>query len=86
MTIIEANTSFGGCLDFTQDYILQGPEDQLQEIIIVAYGAALEAGLKPAQALAVLETWAASERSRLADHAVSSHCADDILASFRPAA
>ncbi len=84
MTI--ANTSFGGSLNSSQDYILQGPEDQLQEIIIVAYEAALEAGLEPAQALAVLETWSANERSRLADHAVSSDCADDMPASFRQAA
>ena len=43
-----------------EDYKIAGPEDQLEEIIIVAYETALDAGLKPAQALAVVETWAAS--------------------------
>jgi hypothetical protein len=46
------------------EYTIIGPEDQLQEIIIVAYEAALEAGLQPAQALAILEGFAESERAR----------------------
>jgi hypothetical protein len=60
--------SIFNCSSFSsEDYTILGPEDQLQEIVIIAFEAAIEAGLKPAQALAVLEAFAASERDRLQD-------------------
>jgi hypothetical protein len=58
---------FDGSSFSSKDYSFLGPEDQLQEIVIIAYEAAIEAGLKPVQALAALETFAASERARLQD-------------------
>ena len=70
----------------SEDYKIAGPEDQLQEIIIVAYELALDAGLRPAEALAVVETWAASERLRLADHTEFSILERDALTGFLRAA
>ena len=82
-----ANTSnFVSFSDSPQDYRAEGAEDQLQEIIIVSYEAALEAGLKPAQALTVLQAWAASERLRLEDQAGSSPCDQNTLTGFFQAA
>lgn len=69
-----------------EDYKIAGPEDQLEEIIILAYETALDAGLKPAQALAVVETWAASERLRLADQTESSTSERDRLTGVLQAA
>ncbi len=70
----------------SEDYKVEGPEDQFQEIIIVAYEAALEAGVKPAQALAVLESWVASERLRCEDLAESSTSEQDTPTGFLQAA
>jgi len=70
----------------SEDYKVAGPEDQLLEIIIVAYEMALDSGLKPAQALAIVETWAASERLRLADHTETSILERDALTGFLQAA
>jgi hypothetical protein len=68
------------------DYNLEGPEDQLREIIIVAYEAALEAGMEPAQALAVLESWVVSERLRCEDQTESSTGEQYTMSGFLQAA
>jgi hypothetical protein len=52
------------CTISPTEYTIISSEDQLQEIIIVAYEAALEAGLQPARALAILEGFTESERAR----------------------
>jgi uncharacterized protein (DUF2237 family) len=77
---------FNDLSNASENYKVTGPEDQLEEIIIVAYETALDAGLKPAQALAVVEAWAASERLRLADHTESSTLERDPLTGFLRAA
>ena len=82
MSTVDVN-DFSGSGD---DYKIASPEDQLEEIIIVAYETALDAGLKPSQALAVVENWAASERLRLADQTESSTPELGRLAGFLLAA
>ena len=82
LNTVDVNHFLGSC----DDYKIAGPEDQLEEIIIVAYETALDAGLKPEQALAVLETWAASERLRLADQTELSTPELDRLTGFLRAA
>jgi hypothetical protein len=42
--------------------VLAGPESHLEEILIVAYETALEAGLEPGKALWVIASWLTSQQ------------------------
>jgi hypothetical protein len=86
MCIIDSTLDFEALQDSPDDYRVESAEDQLQEIVIVAYEAALEAGLKPARALEVLEAWAASERLRIEDRGEASVCQQGQSHSFLQAA
>jgi hypothetical protein len=44
------------------DLVLAGPESHLEEILIVAYETALEAGLEPGKALCVIASWLTSQQ------------------------
>ncbi len=46
------------------DYVVSSQESRLQEILVIAYETAVEEGLEPRQAFAVIARWLASEQTR----------------------
>lgn len=50
--------------DSATDDVVTSPENRLEEILIIAYETAVEAGLEPRQAFSVIAKWLASEQLR----------------------
>ena len=45
------------------DYVVSSLESRLEEILVIAYETAVEAGLEPRQAFALITRWLASEQA-----------------------
>jgi hypothetical protein len=54
-------------------FAIGDPEGDLHEILSFSYEAALEAGLAPRKAFAIIENWLAIEQLRLRDSATTGH-------------